>query len=117
MIDQAVFSQNDTGATAYVISNSKPVLMNQVWPLYREGAKRSAAFFRWFEGSKVVNKDGTPLPVYRGEYGPLPTLKELFGCATTNVCTQYALFLTRLGSLSFGSARAASLYGNTTELT
>ena len=46
---------------------------------------------RWFEGSLVVEADGEPKAVYRGEHGD----------------TDEA-FQTRLPSLSFASAEAAS---------
>lgn len=57
-------------------------------------APQSSAFDNWFEGSQVVNEDGSPLVVYRGEHGR----------------SSDALFQSRLGSLSFGDYETASLY-------
>jgi hypothetical protein len=51
-------------------------------------------FKRWFGKSKVVDEQGNPLPVYRGEHGK-PGTKD---------------FQSLLPSLSFGSAAAANTY-------
>jgi N12 class adenine-specific DNA methylase len=54
----------------------------------------SEEFKRWFGGSKIVDKDGQPLKVYRGEHGAGATGK----------------LQSRRGSLSFGSLDAAETY-------
>lgn len=51
------------------------------------------AFKRWFAGSKVVDADGRPLVVYRGEYGE-----------------DNGRMQTKLGSFTFSSSEAASAY-------
>lgn len=53
----------------------------------------NAAFWKWFGASKVVDKRGAPLLVYRGEYGPASKA-----------------FATRRGTISFGSKKAATYY-------
>jgi hypothetical protein len=50
-------------------------------------------FRSWFDGS-VVQEDGTPIVVWRGEHGPVGTGR----------------FATRHGSLSFGTRETACLY-------
>jgi hypothetical protein len=52
------------------------------------------ALKRWLGDTKVVGKDGEPLVVYRGEHGDVDGRR----------------FQSRLGSISFGSAAAASTY-------
>lgn len=52
-------------------------------------------FRRWFEGSKVVDLNGGPLVVYRGEHGR---------------SNQSAGFHSRLGSLTFGDRQTAAHY-------
>lgn len=58
-----------------------------------------AELFRWMGQSRVTGEDGLPLLVYRGEHGPLH-VREHVGLHS------------RLGSLSFGSAAAASVYAS-----
>ncbi len=50
-------------------------------------------FWRWFGDSKVIDKEGRPLVVYRGEHGE-----------------DSGKLQSRLGSLSFGSRDIASIY-------
>jgi hypothetical protein len=59
-------------------------------------AVSAPAFRRWFNGSKVVDDNGKPLVVYRGEHG---RQKGDSGG-----------FQSRLGSISFGSREAANTY-------
>ena len=63
-------------------TNFKPVDIN------------SQGFKDWFKDSKAVDKNNKPMVVYRGEHGE----------------TTDGQFHTRLGSLSFGSANAATIY-------
>lgn len=53
----------------------------------------TAAFKRWFGDSKVVDAEGNPLVVYRGEHGESDEVIR-----------------SRLGSISFGSSGGASIY-------
>jgi hypothetical protein len=66
---------------------------------------RSAEFLKWFGRSIVSDKFGNPLVVFRGEHGP----REL-APATDDQSQKWGAFQTRLGALSFGSAKAASVY-------
>lgn len=78
----------------------------------------SAAFLRWFGDSKVVDADGKPLRVYRGEHGKIEAKsgRTAPSVPTTGVKPLreeigYGDFQSRIGSLTFSDrSDAASLY-------
>ena len=59
-----------------------------------------AGFVDWFGKSRVIDDLGRPLVVFRGEYGGHETTADDF----------WAPFQSRLGSLTFSSLEAATLY-------
>lgn len=72
---------------------SLEVATNSVLLMHLQGNFKS-----WFGNSKVIDSLGNPLIVYRGEHSETPEKARL------------GTFDSRLGSLSFGTARAASHY-------
>lgn len=102
--DTGHYSQHEEGDIMVVFDPSNIRSVNAAFdPAYSASgnlmfsvaeAPQSSAFDNWFEGSQVVNEDGSPLVVYRGEHGS----------------TSDAVFQSRLGSLSFGDYETASLY-------
>lgn len=76
-----------------VVDKDNNVLEESKENLQEAPVTSSEAFKKWFGKSKVVDGKGNPLVVYRGEHGK--TKKQ---------------FQTHLGSLSFGTAKSASVY-------
>jgi hypothetical protein len=69
---------------------------------------RGIVFERWFAGSVVTDPAGCPLLTYRGEHGKIEE---------AHFSQSEPYFQSRLGSLSFGSAAAASTYALTPNVT
>lgn len=95
------YLDNDTPASkgkasSYVMFDDKQIGINKSELISEStSAPERAAFDKWFKGSKVVDDQGKPLVVYRGEHGDLPEGQQ---------------FHSRLNSLSFSNKEAAHTY-------
>lgn len=88
----------------YVIFDDDLVTMAAVSdPTFGAVDVGSANFTQWFGASKVVDGQGKPLRVFRGEHGPLQDNGGPSAAGT---------FRSRYGALSFGDADTASFYAS-----